>query len=269
MTSLNKSVSQSPIHIKTYVPNGFLKSYIRDYMVIESDLERENRILPNSSLVLSFRIRGNVDITEQSKENRVPVLGIAGLRKNSRLIRYSRDSSVFLVNFQEGRAANFFKIPMNELFGMNVSLDRLLPKSLTSEIEEKLSESRTNEGRIKIIEEFLLSLIKESKTDLLVFETIKRIRNTNGNLKIRELIQGMPISRDSYEKRFRQTIGTSPKQFANLVRMKSLIERYSPFQKLTDIGYEAGYFDQAHFIKDFRSFTGLAPKDFFRTPSLW
>ncbi|MBM9499039.1 helix-turn-helix transcriptional regulator [Leptospira sp. 201903071] len=257
------------MNIKTFTPSRFLKSYIKDYMIIESEIERENRILPNSSIVLSFRIRGNVRITERSKENGVPILGIAGLRKNPRLIYYSKKASMFLVNFQEGGAARFFKTPMNEIFGMNLSLDQLLPKSKTSDVEEKLSEAKTDEGRIGIVEEFLLSLFQESNADLLVLDSVQKIRNSKGNLRIQDLLKGMPISRDSYEKRFRQTIGTSPKQFANLIRMKTLIERYSPFRTLTDAALEAGYFDQAHFIRDFRSFSGQSPKDFFRTPSLW
>lgn len=257
------------MNIKTYLPNGLLKSYIKDYMIIESGVEMENRILPNSSAVLSFRMGGDVLITENSKENSVPVLGIAGLRKNSRLIRYAKDASMLLVNFQEGGASRFFSIPMNEIFGINLSLDQILPKSRVDRMEEKLSETKTNEGRIGILEKFLLSQIRGSNVDQLVLETVRRIRNTKGNLRISEILQGMPISRDSYEKRFRQTIGTSPKQFANLIRIKSLIERYSSFPTLTDLAHDAGYFDQAHFIKDFRSFTGQTPKDFFRAPALW
>lgn len=246
-----------------------MKSYIRDYMVIESGAEKENRVLPNSSAVLSFRIGGNVRIMEHSKENNAPILGIAGLRKNSRLIQYSKGASMLLVNFQEGGAVRFFKIPMNEIFGVNLSLDQLLSKSQAAEIEDKLFETKTNEERIKILERFLHSLFREANEDLLVLETVRRIRNTNGNLRVKELLRGMPISRDSYEKRFRQTIGTSPKQFANLIRMKSLIEHYSSFQTLTEVAQEAGYFDQAHFIKDFKTFTGLTPKDFFKTPAFW
>ncbi|PJZ51833.1 helix-turn-helix domain-containing protein [Leptospira adleri] len=257
------------MNIKTYHPNGLLRSYIRDYMIIESGVERENRILPNSSAVLSFRMEGDVRITENSKENLVPVLGIAGLRKNFRLIRYSKKASMLLVNFKEGGASEFFPIPMNEIFGINLSLDQILPKSRIALIEEKLFETKTNEGKIGILEKFLLSQIRGTNADLLVMETVRRIRNTNGNLKITEILQGMPISRDSYEKRFRKTIGTSPKQFANLIRIKSLIERYSSFQTLTDLSHDAGYFDQAHFIKDFRSFTGQTPKDFFKAPAFW
>ncbi|MBM9577076.1 AraC family transcriptional regulator [Leptospira sp. 201903070] len=257
------------MNIKTFTPNRFLKSYIKEYRILESETQRENRILPNSSIVLTFRIRGDVRIEERSKENGIPVLGIAGLRKSARLIRYSEKASMLLVNFQEGGAARFFKIPMNEIFGVNLSLDQLLPKSKTSELEEKLSETKSDEEKIRIVEKFLLSIFRESNEDLLVMDSIQKIRNSKGNLRIQDLLKGMPISRDSYEKRFRQTIGTSPKQFANLIRITNLIERYSPIGSLTDAALEAGYFDQAHFIRDFRSFSGQTPKDFFKTPPLW
>nr|WP_306819282.1 helix-turn-helix domain-containing protein [Leptospira sp. id769339] len=74
----------------------------------------------------------------------------------------------------------------------------------------------------------------------------------------------MPISRDSYEKRFREVIGTSPKQLSNLVRMRNIIDSYSSKISFTDLAQESGYFDQAHFIKDFKTFTDETPKRFFK-----
>jgi AraC-like DNA-binding protein len=64
-------------------------------------------------------------------------------------------------------------------------------------------------------------------------------------------------------------VGTSPKQFAAIVRLRNLIDQYSGVDTLTDVAHKAGYFDQSHFIKDFQSFTGKTPKQFFAAPPQW
>jgi AraC-like DNA-binding protein len=98
---------------------------------------------------------------------------------------------------------------------------------------------------------------------------MQKIKDTNGNLRIKELATSLAISQDPFEKRFRRVIGTSPKQFSNIVRLKHVIEGYQPALSLTDTALAAGYFDQAHFIKEFKSFTGQTPKDFFQAPPAW
>ena len=56
-----------------------------------------------------------------------------------------------------------------------------------------------------------------------------------------------------------------PKQLARVARLQAALKmiQQKKFNSLTEIAYENGYFDQAHFIKDFREFTGISPKSFF------
>ena len=88
-------------------------------------------------------------------------------------------------------------------------------------------------------------------------------------MRINDLITGLFISRDPFEKRFRRIVGTTPKQFSTIVRLRTLIEQHLPDQPLTEVAYKAGYFDQAHFIKDFKAFTGEVPHLFFKAGAYW
>ena len=78
-----------------------------------------------------------------------------------------------------------------------------------------------------------------------------------------ELVSGLHVSQSVLEKRFRQVVGASPKKFASIVRFKHTINTYDRNKSLTDLGYEAGFYDQAHFIKEIRHFTGDSPETFF------
>jgi methylphosphotriester-DNA--protein-cysteine methyltransferase len=76
-------------------------------------------------------------------------------------------------------------------------------------------------------------------------------------------MEQLHISQSALEKRFRQAVGASPKKFASIVRLKSVIKQYDGANSLTALGYEAGFYDQAHFIKEFKAFTGDTPEKFF------
>jgi len=217
---------------------------------------------------MAFRYKGSVVY----RENALPVSVISGLRKSPRLLGYARETGNLLVVFKSAGAAAFFKEPLHELFDASIALENLIPYGELSEVEDRLAAAETNPQRILIIEQFLFSRFREARPDQLVLHALERIKSANGGLRIKDLITELNISQDPFEKRFRRVIGTSPKQFSTIVRLRNLITAFPHFpqaENFTDAAYRAGYFDQAHFIKDFKSFTGQTPQAFFGNPSFW
>ena len=255
--------------IKKYFPAESLKPFVKTFIFIESENAMENRILPDTSIVMAFRFRGETGFAERGIKNRLPVSMITGLRKSERLINYSKKAATLLVMFDEGGAAAFFSEPLHEMFGMSLPLDNLVRRSALNEIEERLSDARNNLQRISIVERFLESKLRDFRRDLLVLGAVQKIKSANGTVKIKDLTTEFYISRDSFEKRFRRIVGTSPKHFAAIVRLRNLINNRSPAESFTDAALAAGFFDQAHFIKDFKSFTGQTPQVFFKSSAYW
>ncbi|SFD47583.1 transcriptional regulator, AraC family [Chitinophaga sp. CF118] len=251
--------------IERYLPADNLKPFIKAFMIIESDNGMENNTLPDTSVVMAFRYMGNISIAG----NPLPVSMISGLRNSPRLIGYSKATAALLVIFTEGGAAAFLKQPLHELFQGSLSLDDLIPRFRLNEVEERLGEAGNTQQRIAIVERFLLSILKVQQSDLLITNAIQEIKQANGDLRIKSLISKLYISQDAFEKRFRKTVGTSPKQFAGIVRWRNVIAKYPQSTSLTAAAHAAGYFDQAHFIKDFKSFTGQTPHSFFTSPVFW
>lgn len=251
--------------IERFVSADILKPFVKTFIIIESENETESRILPDTSIVIPFRYKGSVTFAEQGIKSSFPVSVITGLGKSPRLLNYSKGTAILLVIFNEVGAAAFFNEPLHELFGKSVSLDNLIQPHRLDEIEERLNKAENNRQRISIIERFLISELKRTQSDPLILSAIQKIKSVGGNIRVKDLILNLPASRDSFEKRFRRVVGTSPKQFAAIVRLRSLIANYSTAESLTDAAQTAGYFDQAHFIKDFKSFTGQTPQAFFRS----
>ena len=251
------------------IPTEQLKPFIKTYRIIESQDEMVNRVLPNTSLAIAFRCKGNVTYIRENHHDKLPISTISGIRKSVRLINYSKDTTTIVVQFKEAGVKAFFKEPLHELFEESVSLDNFVPQQKIAIIEELLAEAKTNNQKIAIIEQFLLSGLHDYKPDKLISAAIAIIQYKKGIIKIKELTDTLCISQDAFEKRFRKTVGSSPKQFCYVVRLQSIINQKQSHQNLIDLAFDAGYFDQSHFNKDFRLFTGQTPSEFFKFPSFW
>ncbi len=233
-------------------------------MIIESALGMENVILPDTAVVIAFRLKGIVLDKAQEGDNRLPNLVFSGLRKQPRIINYAHNTATLLVNFKEGGASPFFNIPLHHFFGQNIALEDFIPQQELAEFSETLDDAQTDAKRIVLVEKFLLNRMHDRKVDRLVIHAVQKIKLEKGNIKISGLIKDLNISKDPFEKRFRQTIGSTPKQFANIVRLGNCIAGYQENKSLCEFALETGYYDQSHFIHDFKTFTGRTPSQFFR-----
>jgi len=148
---------------------------------------------------------------------------------------------------------------------LDKTLDKIGGKGIfINEIEEKLSVASTDKQRIKIVEYFLLTQLKDIKTDKLIIEAVKLIYQTKGTIRVKELNEKLCISQSPFEKRFRKIVGTTPKKFSSIIRFNAVLDKLNDTKSLTEICYENNFFDQAHFIKDFKHFTGQTPEEFKR-----
>ena len=167
-----------------------------------------------------------------------------------------------LVYFTETGFAHFTSHPVNELFNLSISLDNIFDKNGVNEIEEKLTCAISDKQRIKIVEHFLSRRLKDIQTDKLIAEAVKLIYQSKGTIRIKELNEKLFISQSPFEKRFRKVVGTTPKKFASIVRFNMVLNNLNNTKSLTEICYKNNFFDQAHFIKDFKNYTGDTPENF-------
>jgi AraC-like DNA-binding protein len=239
--------------------------------MIESTEDRINRVLPNTSPVLSLRIQGSIHYQHPGATTLLPAYTLSGLRKTPRLIQYEAGTVNLLIFFRAGGITAFFKTPAHALFNESVSLDYLVQQDALALLEDQLGYAENNNARIAAAEGFLLQQLagQPPAADSLVMAALQQIQQHQGNLSIRQLAASLYTSPDAFEKHFRKIVGTTPKQFASLIRMKSVTQHRSQLTGFTSLALDAGYFDQSHFNKAFKQFTGLTPSDFFQQPRQW
>lgn len=247
-----------------HFPTEHLKHYIKYFVVSENELENEYKVFPSSGLVIGFQYKGQLVTIKNNTESKLTSAGITGITDGYKIFKNSNNIGSILVYFTEIGFIHFTSHPANELFNLSLSLDDIFDKNKVTEIEEKLAFATSDKNRIKIVEQFLLSQLRDIKTDKLIVEAVKLIYQSNGTIRIKELNEKLCISQSPFEKRFRKVVGTSAKKFASIVRFNKILDNLNESKTLTEICYENNFFDQAHFIKDFKQFTGDTPENFKR-----
>jgi AraC-like DNA-binding protein len=247
-----------------FIPADQLKPYIKYFIVSENELENEYKVFPSPGLVIGFQYKGQLATIKENTESRLTLAGITGITDGYKIFKNSAGIGTILVYFTEIGFTHFASHPANELFNLSLSLDDIFDRKSVTEVEEKLSIANTDKNRIKIVEQFLVSQLKDVATDKLIVEAVKLIYQTNGAIRIKELNEKLFISQSPFEKRFRKVVGATAKKFASIVRFNTVLDNLNNSKSLTEICYENNFFDQAHFIKDFKQFTGDSPENFKR-----
>lgn len=247
-----------------YPPSPKLKEYIKLYVISEQVDAREYKVLPGPGMVMGFQYRGQLSAVKDSEAVKLASAGLTGLTDSYRLFRNADQTGSVLVYFTEVGFSHFCTHPANELFNLSLSLEDVFDKNAVAEVEEKLCEAQTDLQKIKVVEDFLLAMMKDIRIDKLVLEGVQLIYQSKGTLPVKELNKLLCISQSPFEKRFRKVVGATPKKFSSIIRLQSVLEQIDGGKSLTQICYENRFFDQAHFIKDFKQFTGETPEAFKR-----
>lgn len=247
---------------QTYMPCDVLKPFVKLFAISESDQAESYCVLPDTGLVMGFQYSGRLSYVKDGVKIPLNPMGITGLRDSFRMFSNEKNTGTVLVIFSETGAAAFFQAPVHELFGESLSLDDLVLRSQMDVVSDELYEAKTEAERIKAVERFLVSRLKNVNDDL-VNTAVSLIKQSGGMIRIAALCEKLYISQSQLEKRFRKTVGASPRKFASIVRFRNVLNAPA-VNDLTALGLDAGYYDQAHFIKDFKAFTGQTPEQYFR-----
>jgi len=247
-----------------HFPTDQLKPYIKYFVVSENEFENEYKVFPSSGLVIGFQYKGQLATIKGNTERILNSAGITGITDGYKIFKSTANIGTILVYFTEIGFTHFASHPANELFNLSLSLDDIFDRKSVVEVEEKLAITTTNKQRIKVVEQFLVSQLKDIEIDKLIVEAIKLIYQSNGTIRIKKLNEKLFISQSPFEKRFRKVVGTTAKKFASIVRFNNVLNNLHETKTLTEICYENNFFDQAHFTKDFKQFTGDTPENFKR-----
>lgn len=257
------------MNYQTFQPNSDLESLVSCYWTLEVPAEFESqrqRIIPDGTIEMAFILGDDIKRYTSEKEFIIqPRAMVLGQTIEPFYIEPTGFVNTFAIRFYPYGFANFVNMPIKNLANKETSIELLFGEKTANELEQKIIEATNSNERIKIIEKFLLEKLNEKTTiDNIVKTTIDTLLATNGSASISTILKENLSKRRQLERNFKKQIGVSPKQLGKVIRLqtalKMLLNKKS--ENLTDIAYKSEYFDQAHFIKDFKEFTGINPKEF-------
>jgi AraC-like DNA-binding protein len=257
----NKQNLSLPMRTRTLAPSAALRPYIRRYLIVEYTSGWATTLLPGAGMVAAFRFQGECRINDAKAPNAL----VTGIWDKTRTLIHAGRCANVLVMFTPTGAQAFLREPVEHLFNGTLAMEHEVRCSELRLVEEQLFESEHDEERVAVVEYFLRERIKEPVVDPGVSEALDRIRILKGSLRIDRLAREAGLSQSALERRFWRVVGTSPKKFAALVRLRSVVRMRRAGASFTEIAHAAGYADQSHFIKDFKRFTGKAPDQFFQS----
>jgi len=252
-------------------PSGILSKYIKQYWTLETSAnegEVKERVIPTGNIDLIFHYAKALTVQKPDGTDyqQAPFL-ISG--QNSSYVDVVSDEKIGMIAvvFYPHTAGLFFDFPLNIIENQSVCLRTLL-KDKINLLEDKIALANNLQSRIEAIENFLFSCLHNNadKQLELIVGALKVINQHRGQINSTELANSLGISNKQLERKFAAQIGKSPKKFIKIVRFQSVLDNAKNMteEKLSNLAYDNGYFDQAHFINDFKTYTGYPPKEFFK-----
>lgn len=249
-------------------PSPALTPYIRHYWVLESDKHDgtiKERVVPTGNIELMFHYRKPfLSISPSGKSESQALSMISGISHSWFDVSTMGESGALAVTFLPGAAVSFFNLPMMELEGKSLNLGDVDICDVGL-IEEQMAEAASTFERVRIVENFLVKRLRPvSVFDFrLVQHGVQLIKNHRGQIRASELAQKLCVTPRTLERKFASYIGNTPKKFINIVRFHEVLTNLTSAKpgKLTQHALENGFFDQAHFIRDFKTYSGYTPRE--------
>jgi AraC-like DNA-binding protein len=213
------------------------------------------RVLPNGTSEIVFVL---------GDDRTTPV--VCGAHSESFVIETASCPTLLGVHFRPGGAVPFLKLPADELTNMQVSLDALWG-SLASELKGRLLEARTWTARFRIVAAVLLGrLTADPSRHPAVAFALRAIQAAPHAHTIGQLTARIGLSPRRFIQVFTSEVGLTPKVFCRVRRFQRVLELIEREAEVdwADVAVAGGYYDQAHFIHDFRAFSGINPTSYRR-----
>jgi len=259
------------LHRPVFPLNDFVESLI--YYEGMTPPHTLDRFLPdgNTELIISLLdepqfIHDNVTLQAVQSFHRS---WVSGVRTQPITIPSGRGSRMLVVRFQKGAARTFYPFPMNEIMDTVVNADLIFGNSILS-LREQLLEARSVDAIFHLVECFLLKragdrVHHDGPLRCVGFSVDYLSRDPN-EARLQHLTEQVGYSQKHFIGLFKKQVGVTPKQYLRILRFQKAVRGLETASDFDWAGFalQNGFYDQAHFINDFRNFSGFSPTEYLR-----
>jgi AraC-like DNA-binding protein len=214
----------------------------------------KHRVMPDGSMDIIFRVSGGR-----------AALYAAGTMSRAETFEVANDSEFCAVRFHPAMSRAFLKAPGPQLLDTTVPLEDLWRPAAARELCRRLGNARTVQDRLRIMGGSLETVDPAHGP---VQRAAAAIRQGSGVVSVDELAREAGLSARQLRRLMIDETGVGPKMLARILRFRRAAAIAArEVRGWADIAAECGYFDQAHLVRDFREFAGVAPMAVFSKTS--
>ncbi|HEY4218966.1 MAG TPA: AraC family transcriptional regulator [Gemmatimonadaceae bacterium] len=262
-------VSTVPVGYAEHAPPEDLASWVACFwtrrVAAGFDMPSTHRVLPDGcvDILVSFGTDGD-GVGATNGGELTAAVGVGPMTKA--LVISGPGPRLYLgVRFKPGCAYAALGIPASALLDETVDFG-VLAREARMELDA-LSSQASDDARLRaMIELVRRRMQRAAAVPRSVRAAVRRILGADGNLRIASLAADVGITRQQLARQFATHVGVSPKMLARVARTHAVLARadaaraaYPRNVDWSAIAYDLGYYDQPHFIDDFKALTGATP----------
>lgn len=266
-TKQRKGVHEpAPMIYRRIAPGSGLEKIIECYWIIDSEQDatmKVEKIVPDGFPEMIFHYKDPYMIRLAADWELQPLNLIAGQIKKHFYLGNTGRSGMVGVKFKPAALAHLFGINMSTLTDKVLEMEQVLG-SYFNELIASLKRTEDIDEKAVMLDSFFYRLLSERPlTSSKIDDALSLIFSSNGTVTVKELCNGLDMGERQIERLFNEYVGLPPKFYSRIIRFSQIfqhIQKGDPFW--TDTVYRTGFYDQSHFIKNFKAFTGEEPSEY-------
>ncbi len=258
---------QKSLLTKFYIPHPSLQEFINCIMIVDVQVDTAIGAVicpypPAPQDSLFFYLSDLISVKKQSERHYIsqPRSVVVGTQLEGVSININQRHKAVRVGFHPGGMHRLLGISMTELIDNNYNAEDVFGNELR-DLNNRLQEASTSDEIKTLIENFLMGKLIRARASLPFDKAMQELVIRGGNMAMDRVADLACVSVRQFERLSNQRVGMSPKLYARLVRFSRAYRIRENFSHLswTEIAHHCGYFDQMHFIRDFKFFAGVTP----------
>ncbi len=254
------------VKYQEFMPHSVLQDCVKRFWILEREYTPENpyeEVIPDACIELILNFGSPYVRVSGSSRYEMPQAFLIGLQNKPLVFEADGVVKIVAVRFFAWGALPFFRVQAQVGGTTRVELDDEW-RAVVQQVSTRVQDEQYQQA-VECIEDFLIG-----KRLTTLFEpqqvqaAAKLLYHMKGQFRVAELADYCNLSVRQLQRQFDDTLSVSPKMLARTIRFEEIRNRlmFEPDANLTDLAYEFGYTDQAHFINDFKAFTNKTPGEF-------
>lgn len=245
-------------------PHSSLTAFIECYWMMQSDdpTPRIEKIIPDGFTELIFNY-GSVYEAKTDKDWALQGANLlAGQIRSYFHLKNTGPTGSFAIKLKPAALTQLFNLSMDQYLDKIVEMETI-PSPLLSTLKKKVLPFENEQSLKLTLDNYFIELSQSASKNPLQ-ETLDLIFNSNGMASVSEMTAVAGVGERQLERLFKKYIGLSPKYYARIIRFNYIFQLIkSKKSSWAEIVYQSGYYDQSHFIRNFKAFTGEDPSSYF------